>query len=328
MKHLNTLLISLLLFPFCAIAQKISTFPHTEDCEGTVSWLNTSAFSDDFDWSLNSGSTGSTGTGPNADHTTGSGTYLYTESSSPNNPKNADIISPIYDLSNFTTANLTFWWHQYGSNGETGDMYVYISTDNMNFNFYYQARWEYDGVNSWRQSYIDLSPLAGEDTVRIMIRSATRNWQSDLALDDIVLNASSSPISCTEIGSSFTDNFDGSDAWGDGSGWQNNTNFNTGNYSSSFISSLGANGSVGGIVMEGSQYNGWNTEVPADGATAFSDNSAHIQTVERNFCNPAGSIITLQFDLKQTFYDNANHSWFRLSVNGTPLAEQGGNTSV
>ena len=326
MKHHYTLIFTLLLIPVFVFAQKISTFPHTEDCEGTVSWVNTSSFGDDFDWSLNSGSTGSPGTGPDADHTTGAGSYIYTEASSPNNPKNADVLSPIYDLSNYTSANLTFWWYQYGSNGETGDMYVYISTDNMNFNFYYQARWEYYGADSWRQSYIDLTPLAGEDTVRFMIRSSTRNWQSDLALDDIVVNASSAPIVCTEIGSSFTDDFDGDDAWGDGSSWQNNTNFNTGNSSSTFISSLAANGSVGGILMEGSQYSGWDTDIPADGATAFTDNSAHIQTVERNFCNPAGATITLQFDLKQTFYDNANHSWFRLSVNGTPIAEQGGNT--
>jgi len=322
----------LIAIPFLSVGQ-ISTFPHTEDFEGgSYSYFNTSAFGDDFNWTLNSGSTPSSGTGPSADHTTGtpSGNYVYTESSSPNFPnKSADLISSTYDFSSLTTANFTFWWHQYGS----GDLYspgylmVYVSTDESNYSLYYQEQYEYSGINDWRQAYIDLTPLAGEATVSFMIRVITLSWRSDVALDDMTVNGSSSTAACTEISTLFTETFEGSDAWGDGSGWTNTTNYNTGNYSSAYITSEAGNSSTGGLLMEGYvTFTGWNTEIPADGATAFLNNSAHIQTVARKFCNPVSNTITLTFELKQTFTSNQSHSWFCLNIDSNPIAEQSGNT--
>ena len=321
----------LIAIPFLSVGQ-ISTFPHTEDFESLpYTYFNTSAFGDDFDWSLNSGATVSSGTGPSADHTTGSptGYYIYTESSSPNNnDKKADIISTTYDFSSLTTANLTFWWHQYAAGTYSpGYLFVYVSTNEVDYSLYYQEQLEYSGINDWRQAFIDLSPLAGENTVSFMIRVITDDFRSDVALDDMIVNGSSSTAACTEISTLFTETFDGSDAWGDGSGWRNTTNYNTGNYSSAYITSEAGNSSTGGLLMEGFASNTeWNTNLPADGATAFLDNASHIQTVARTFCNPAASTITLTFDLKQTYSYNQDYSWFCLNIDSVPIAEQGGNT--
>ncbi|HIN39661.1 MAG TPA: hypothetical protein EYM84_05260, partial [Flavobacteriales bacterium] len=162
-KSYQITILACLTFPLFVAGQTIGTFPHTEDFEGaSFSYFNTSGFGDDFDWSLNSGATGSPGTGPSADHTSGSGSYVYTESSNPNYPnKSADLVSSTYDFSNLTTANFTFWWHQYASNSTNvpGYFLVYVSTNNQNYSLYYQEQYEYNGIDDWRQAYIDLSPL-------------------------------------------------------------------------------------------------------------------------------------------------------------------------
>ena len=57
----------------------VASYPYSEDFEGgTGAWSDVSG--DDFDWSVGSGSTPTASTGPSADHTSGSGDYLFTES--------------------------------------------------------------------------------------------------------------------------------------------------------------------------------------------------------------------------------------------------------
>ncbi len=61
----------------------MNVFPASENFEnGTGEWLQ--GFEDDIDWTRLSGDTPSDNTGPAGDHTTGSGSYLYTEASNPN----------------------------------------------------------------------------------------------------------------------------------------------------------------------------------------------------------------------------------------------------
>lgn len=68
---------------------------------------------DTFDWIVNSGMTGSSGTGPNGDHTTGSGEYIYLESSSPRKMGDlAQLLSP--SLPANQTKCLTFFYSMYG----------------------------------------------------------------------------------------------------------------------------------------------------------------------------------------------------------------------
>ena len=67
----------------CAFGQ-VNTFPWTNNFDngtGLTNWTG-----DDGDWLLWSGYTYSNNTGPQGDHTTGSGNYWYIEASSPNYP--------------------------------------------------------------------------------------------------------------------------------------------------------------------------------------------------------------------------------------------------
>ncbi|XP_072179347.1 MAM and LDL-receptor class A domain-containing protein 2-like [Diadema setosum] len=78
---------------------------------GLCGWQQ--AYGDDFDWSRHSGSTGSSGTGPSGDHTTGYGYYMYIETSSPRVYGDfARLWSPAYY--GYGSFCLTFWYHMYG----------------------------------------------------------------------------------------------------------------------------------------------------------------------------------------------------------------------
>ncbi|HAV13079.1 MAG TPA: hypothetical protein DCX06_06255 [Opitutae bacterium] len=68
-------------------------------------------------WTANSGTTSSSSTGPDNDHTQGdaSGTYLYREASGSNNNQQADLTSPTIDLSGLSDALVEFRYHMYGA---------------------------------------------------------------------------------------------------------------------------------------------------------------------------------------------------------------------
>ena len=68
---MKKILLLLLLLPFITFGQ-VNTFPWTNDFESAIG-LN-EMVNDDGDWTLWSGATYSPNTGPQGDHTTGTGT--------------------------------------------------------------------------------------------------------------------------------------------------------------------------------------------------------------------------------------------------------------
>ena len=62
----------------------------------------------------------SSSTGPIGDHTTGMGTYLYTEASSSGDT--AILQSNCFNLSGATTPMLSFYYHMYGA--DMGNLYI------------------------------------------------------------------------------------------------------------------------------------------------------------------------------------------------------------
>ncbi|MCB9168835.1 MAG: hypothetical protein H6597_03415 [Flavobacteriales bacterium] len=169
---------------FCVGASCIGTFPWTEDFEsGTGQWIQ--GAEDDMDWTLLSGSTQSSNTGPSGDHTTGSGNYLYTEASSPNYPsKLAELYGPCIDLAGFTSATLTFWYHMYGATMGTLNVSVWNGSSWSGDLFSLSG----DQGNSWQQATVDLAAFVG-GTVRLRFQGTTgSNYTSDMAIDDIQID--------------------------------------------------------------------------------------------------------------------------------------------
>jgi len=132
------------------------------------------------------------GTGPDGDHTTGEGMFLYTEASDNGAP---DVLvggttfleSPCIDLAPNAKTHLSFWYHRYGQN--VGTLTVEVLSNGV---------WDAvstpltgDQHNSadanWNQMVVDLSAYTGE---RILIRfraDAPSGIRGDMAIDDILL---------------------------------------------------------------------------------------------------------------------------------------------
>lgn len=165
----------------CAIA----TAPYTEDFEnaGVIPSCWTNDISDDMNWSFGQ-NTPSTNTGPDADHTTGTGFFAYTEASQPNYPyMQADLLTPWIDISTLSNPGANFWYHMYGV--DIGELHVDINDGTGWTNDIWQLSGEQG--NFWSQMYLNLSSYA--DTLQLRFRGITDDFAyGDIAIDDIVFD--------------------------------------------------------------------------------------------------------------------------------------------
>ena len=170
----------------CVYTQTFDAFPEGitggEVAEG---WTN--AAGDDGDWTVGSGATPSGETGPSADHTTGTGRYLFTEASSNGSPgspyKSAYLVSPPLATTGLVSRLLTFWYHMYGE--DVGELHVDV---------YAGGSWHLDAMpalsgdmgDQWLPGIVDLS--AYSSPVQVRFRAITGDgFAGDLAIDDVQL---------------------------------------------------------------------------------------------------------------------------------------------
>jgi hypothetical protein len=149
---------------------------------------------DDINWTVWQGPTPSKvsstggGTGPNGDHTSGSGKYVYLEASSNNHPgKLGVLLAPVVNISRLTNVQIRFWCHMYSRDGGMGSMWVDVNVD---------GTWK-DSVlyltgnhgDAWFQNTLQLSqvvPLVPSPKyilLRFRDRTGT-DYDSDICLDD------------------------------------------------------------------------------------------------------------------------------------------------
>lgn len=168
-------------------ANAIATFPFSDPFEtGLTNWTNDPL--NDFNWTVNSGGTPSSGTGPTAAFE--GVNYIYTEASNGNFPyKRAGIISQCLNLSQYSNPILHFWYHMYDNPGTgpqpgQGTFSVDISIDNGTT--WINDIWLRNGNqgNQWIETAIDLSNYNTSTEVYIRLRVVTGiHWQSDVAVD-------------------------------------------------------------------------------------------------------------------------------------------------
>jgi hypothetical protein len=190
---MKKLLLLLLLLPFITFGQ-VNTFPWTNDFDNGVGLTNWTG--DDGDWLIWSGPTWSNNTGPQGDHTTGSGNYWYVEASSPNYPYMYFVSqTDTFDISQTPGQILSFWYHMYSGYTGMGDLNIWIADNNG---------WsKIDSIqgnqgNEWHLKYIDLDGLGIVGDFTIAFEGITGSWwDSDIAIDDIYIG-DSYPVGCMD----------------------------------------------------------------------------------------------------------------------------------
>jgi len=155
-------------------------------------WSNDPS-TDDHDWYVNSGVTGSNGTGPSGDNTSGSGNYLYVEASSFNN-QTANLFSKCLDLNNLNQPELTYYYHMNGFN--MGELHLDININGVDLLDIIPPKIGSQGAN-WIRETVDLTPYKGN--VKLIFRGIVGNgFQSDIAIDDVIIR-DANPVSVSTL---------------------------------------------------------------------------------------------------------------------------------
>jgi hypothetical protein len=169
----------------------ITTFPYIDDFENSTNvaspscgttypvagWTNVSGATNG--WAPHSGGTTSSSTGPTGDHTSGSGKYLYTETSCSSGSYVAKLESPCFDLTGLSAPQLEFWYHMYGAAMGTFDIEIWYGGQWVNI-------WSKTGNqgNMWQKATVNLIPYKGVTKLRL-IGTRGGSYTSDMAIDDI-----------------------------------------------------------------------------------------------------------------------------------------------
>ncbi len=172
-------------------------------CSGAFNspgWIN--ATGDDIDWSVSNIPTLSFGTGPDSDHTSGTGKFLFIEASECSNLA-AVALTPNYNLSGLANPELQFWYHMHGLDMGT----LEVEIESPAGSGAWTSIWTKSGTqgNKWFLSIVSLSSYSN-NTVRFRFTGTTGNsFESDMALDDVCV-ASGCSMNCDD-GSACTEDF-------------------------------------------------------------------------------------------------------------------------
>ena len=192
--------------PSCSAA--ITSFPYDQSYENTLgNW--TQDGDDDFDWTVRSGTTPSSNTGPTSANA--GSYYVYMESSAPNfSTKNAKLTSPCFDLTGVSNPEITFDYHMYGA-AAMGELNLEISTDGTTWT----TLWNKTGNqgNAWVSEAIDLSAYSSSSAAILRFNGTTgTTWQGDMAIDAVSIQGSA-PV-CTDLNLIITfDDYPAESSW-------------------------------------------------------------------------------------------------------------------
>jgi|GEM_PF-1243553 len=172
----------------------ISTFEHVEDFElfSTTNptnlmggWFN--EVGTDIEWQT-AKFTPTGNTGPTEDNTSGTGNFIYVESSFEDvgfPSKTAQVVSPCFDVSSLTNPTLEFWYHMQSDREPEGDRMGSLAVDVYD-GVWNEAVWTISGHQGtdWIRKSISLSGYG--DILKVRFSVITGDFQtSDVAIDDI-----------------------------------------------------------------------------------------------------------------------------------------------
>lgn len=208
-------------------AYVINSFPYTQSWEsGLGLWMQSAA--DNFDWTLNTGSTPSSTTGPSGAHD--ATTYLFTESSSPRVDGDETYLEATFNFTSLQDPELSFYYHMYGSTMGSLHVDIYDGTVWNTDVWVASGQLQTGETDPYAQAVVDLSAWGGQDNIMIRFRGIVGNgganiYYSDMAFDLIQVNGAGIPqppvadftadnTSITEGGSvQFTDLSSDATAW-------------------------------------------------------------------------------------------------------------------
>ncbi|XP_025084894.1 MAM and LDL-receptor class A domain-containing protein 2-like isoform X1 [Pomacea canaliculata] len=144
---------------------------------------------DDFDWIWTNQSIQTVGTGPDRDHTSGKGYYVYLDTSPPRKPGDiADLSSALQLPTGPAGKCLIFWYHMYGVHVETLKLFLQQESNRT-------LIWSrsYTQGNVWRQGMRTI--ISHQDFKIVFEGTVGVSYLGDIAIDDVSLQDGPCPPS-------------------------------------------------------------------------------------------------------------------------------------
>ena len=186
--------------------------PDFTDQNGEIDWCWSRGDTTDYFWtSGNSGFNHFFGTGPDGDHTTGSGGYAFARSGSPwTSPTFTDLRTPQIDLDTLQSPELTFWYHMFGSDIDKLEVYVKPIGQNAVKVATINGQQQTSSTANWKRRKVSLLNYEG-DTIRVIFRAkkaagSFTAFRADMAIDDINIDETTTCNAPTVLSSNITYN--------------------------------------------------------------------------------------------------------------------------
>lgn len=134
----------------------------------------------DYSWRVRSFTTGTFNTGPDADRS-GFGNFVYTEADQVFFADNADLTSPVLDVTSLASPAIEFWYHMFGAGivdlvvevNQTGN---WVPVDTI------VGPQQTSSADAWLKRQIYLGPSS---TLQVRFRGGANSFQGDIAIDEI-----------------------------------------------------------------------------------------------------------------------------------------------
>ena len=139
-------------------------------------------------WFVESSGTGnSTGTGPLNDHTSGSGIYMYTETSSGTQGDSFVLVSPCIDLAGLNQPRLSFYYHMFGDNMGDLEVHAVDPSGGTSLLWAISGQQQNDENAPWIEATVDLAAYSGATLQIAFLGIRGDGFESDMAIDDILI---------------------------------------------------------------------------------------------------------------------------------------------
>jgi len=162
------------------------TLPYQQDFDDESGWCNES--SDDIDWTINTGATGSSNTGPST------GTYAYVEAT--NNFNLTAILNlPCVDITSNSDAFIIFDYHMFGAAMGTLDLEISTNSGSSWTNI-----WTLSGNqgDQWLNANIDATAYVGNNILLRFVGLTGSSFTSDMAINNLKIETSPAGYECTD----------------------------------------------------------------------------------------------------------------------------------
>lgn len=215
------------------------TAPFTETFDGTE-WPIPIVFNDagvvqscwtrsntsEYFWRTgNANSTVFTTTGPDKDHTSGNGKFLFTRAAGffGVTTTQTTLNSYFINLVPLDTPELRFWYHMYGTNIDELDVLIRVGTNTPIPVLNLTGQQQTSQSQNWKEAVVDLSPFI-DDTIRVIFRARrlfTNSNLNEIAIDDLTIQEKPRCPKVTPFQNTFVSDVEAAFTWSDpgGTSW-------------------------------------------------------------------------------------------------------------